>query len=282
MGNEVVIMESNIIDLDINKVSPNLEQPRKTFDEEHLRILSDSILEYGVFQPILVKKIVDGTYQIISGECRWRASKMAGKDTIPVIIKDYEDVVSDEIALIENIQRRDLNPVDEALSFKTYLDKYNVSQKELADKVGKSRAYISTSIRLLDLGNRAVDSLVDGKLSVGQAKLLLTVSDINEVNLLCDRIEKENLNVRQLEKIIKEKQLKKTMQCNNVNSENNKIINTNLIDITGKQHIISKLQSDGLCVSLKGDKSRGILSVSYFSEVELDNVLLLLGGSTNG
>lgn len=261
---------------------PNSEQPRKSFDEEHLRVLSESILEYGVFQPILVKIIEDSTYQIISGECRWRASKMAGKDTIPAIIKDYEDIVSDEIALIENIQRRDLNPIDEALSFKTYLEKYNVSQKDLADKVGKSRAYISTSIRLLDLGSYAVGNLVDGKLSVGQAKLLLTINDIQEVNTLCDRIEKENLNVRQLEKILKEKQLKKSVRNNEKILDNsNKLDTTQIIDITGKQQTITNLQDNGLCVKLKGDKSRGVITISYFSQDELDKILSLLKGESN-
>lgn len=267
------LTETIVTDLDINQVFPNTEQPRKTFDEEHLRILSNSIMQYGVFSPILVKLQSDGTYQIISGECRWRASKIAGKLTIPAIIKNYEEIVSDEIALIENMQRRDLNPIDEAMSFKTYLEKYNVSQKDLALKVGKSRAYISTAVRLLDLGDNVIKRIVNNQLSIGQAKLLLTMDNVKDINALCDRIEKENLNVRQLEKIIKDKQ--STGNTNNY-SENTQ---SNIpIDVLGKQNKLNKLREKGLSVKVKGDKTRGVVTLSYFNECDLDKIFELLDG----
>ena len=189
--------------LKISEVTPNPDQPRKEFDQELINNLVVSIKEYGVLQPILVRSIKSGGYQIIAGERRWRACKEAGLKEIPAILKDLKDLETLEIALIENLQRSDLNPIEEALSYKFLIDKYHMSQDLIATKVGKSRPAISNIIRLLNLPESVIELIKNNKISVGHARALLSLEDDNKIIEYSKEIVAQNLSVRDIEKIIK-------------------------------------------------------------------------------
>ncbi len=186
----------------ITKIEPNREQPRKVFDQEALNELAASIKQYGVIQPILVQDKKDH-YEIIAGERRWRAAKIAGLKEIPVIIRDYTDREVAEIALIENVQREDLNPIEEAMGYKRLIEEFDLKQEEVAECVSKSRSAITNAIRLLKLSDEIQQLLVEDKISVGQARPLLAVDDKEKQNLLAQRIVKDNLSAREVEKLVK-------------------------------------------------------------------------------
>lgn len=186
----------------ITKVEPNREQPRKYFDEDALQELADSIKQYGLLQPILVQDRKD-YYEIIAGERRWRAAKLAGLKEIPVIIKNYTDQEIVEISLIENIQREDLNPIEEAQAYKRLLEEFGLKQDEVAERVSKSRTAVTNSMRLLKLSDGVQQMIIDGMLSTGHARALIPIED-QEVQLqLAQRIFDEKLSVREVEKIVK-------------------------------------------------------------------------------
>ncbi len=188
--------------LKINDVEPNKNQPRKNFNEDSLMELSDSIKLHGIVQPLVVKKQKD-YYEIIAGERRWRAAKMAGLKEVPVVIKDYSPQEVMEIALIENIQREDLNPVEEAKAYQGLIKEYNLKQDEVAEKVSKSRTAITNSLRLLKLDDRVLDMLVDENISSGHARALLGLSDQEEQVKIAHKIFDEKLSVRETEKLIR-------------------------------------------------------------------------------
>lgn len=188
--------------LNITKVEPNREQPRKKFDEDALMELADSIKQYGVLEPILVQPRGD-YYEIISGERRWRAAKLAGLKEIPVVIKNLTDQEIAEISLIENIQREDLNPIEEALAYKRLLEEFHLKQDELAEKVSKSRTAVTNSMRLLKLTDEVQQMVVDDMISTGHARALLGVEDAEKQYTLAQRIFDEKLSVREVEKIVK-------------------------------------------------------------------------------
>ena len=187
----------------INKVEPNREQPRKAFEEDALYELSDSIKQFGVLQPLLVQKKKD-YYEIIAGERRWRAAKMAGIKEIPVIVKEYTEQEVLEIALIENIQRENLNPIEEAMAFKQLLTVYNLKQDEVAERVSKSRTAVTNSMRLLKLSEKVQQMVIDDMISTGHARALLAIDNEEQQYALAIRIFDEKLSVREIEKIIKE------------------------------------------------------------------------------
>ena len=186
----------------ITKVEPNREQPRKVFDEDALQELADSIKQFGVIQPILVQDRKD-YYEIIAGERRWRAAKIAGLKEIPVIIKNYSEREIVEISLIENIQREDLNPIEEAQAFKKLLTEFNLKQDEVAERVSKSRAAVTNSLRLLKLSDRVQQMVIDEMISTGHARALLAIENEEDQYLLAQRIFDEKLSVRDIEKIVK-------------------------------------------------------------------------------
>ena len=186
----------------ITKVEPNRLQPRKNFDEDALQELADSIKQFGVISPILVQDRKDH-YEIIAGERRWRAAKMAGLKEVPVIIRDYSEQEIVEISLIENIQREDLNPIEEALAYKRLLDEFHLKQDELADRISKSRVTVANSIRLLKLSPDVQQMLIDEMISPGHARALLGIDNFQEQYNLAQRIFDEKLNVREVEKIVK-------------------------------------------------------------------------------
>lgn len=200
---EVIVKQPTEIKVNINSVEPNRDQPRKIFEEDALEELTESIRQYGVLQPLLVQKR-DGYYEIIAGERRWRAAKKAGIKEIPVVIRDYSDQEIVEIALIENIQREDLNPIEEALAYQRLVKEYNLKQDEVAERVFKSRAAITNSMRLLKLDQRVQQMLIDDMISAGHARTLLAIEDGDEQYNVAMKIFDEKLSVREIEKLIKD------------------------------------------------------------------------------
>lgn len=207
------LFEDNFIDtkknpaqmIRVSDIEPNPDQPRKTFDEAELSSLSASIAEYGLLQPILVAEsgILAGTYRIIAGERRWRASMMAGLDEIPCVIFDGDELAAAQVALVENIQRSDLNPIEEAMGYRTLLDRFGMTQENLALKMGKSRPAIANAMRLLDLPEEVLPLVAEGKLSAGHARTLLGLNNSALIPELAERVIAEGLSVRALEAEVK-------------------------------------------------------------------------------
>ncbi len=209
--NESDLEYEGILEIDINKIEANKNQPRKYFDEESLLELSESIKNYGMIQPIVVRRIND-YYELIAGERRFRAAKIAGLKKLPAIIKDFDKSTAFEVALIENIQRKDLNPIEEAESFYKLQTEFGFSQEEIAEKVGKSRSAIANAIRLLNLDSRVLNFVRENKLSGGHAKALLSISDGNMQFELAERVIEEDFSVRETEKIVKSLQQKQNTE----------------------------------------------------------------------
>ena len=193
----------SITSVRINDVEPNREQPRKQFPTEELEALSDSIVKYGVISPITVRR-VGARYVIIAGERRWRAARMAGLSEIPVIIISADDKKAAEIALVENIQRSDLNPVEEAQAYAALIDQYGLTQEEVAEQIGKSRSSVTNSLRLLDLPDAVLSMLAAGKLSSGHAKVLLGIKDGEKLKAAAEKVAEGELSVRETEKLVKQ------------------------------------------------------------------------------
>ncbi len=194
---------NEVVTIKISQIEPNRDQPRRSFDEDALEELSQSIKEHGVLQPILVRPQIYGGYQIVAGERRYRASRMAGLTEIPAIIKELSDSETMQIALIENLQRRDLSDLEEAKGYQTLMDEYGFSQEEVARTVGKSRSAVANTLRLLGLPDDVKELLEQGKLSAGHARALLAVDQDKKIKEAADKIVKEGLSVRQTEKLVK-------------------------------------------------------------------------------
>ena len=200
--------ESDIKELSVDDIRPNPYQPRKSFNEEALQELAESIKNYGVFQPIIVKKSIKG-YDLIAGERRLRASKLAGRATIPAIIKEFSDDQMREIALLENLQRENLSPIELAWAYKGIIDSLHIRQEDLADKIGKSRSHVTNTLGLLRLPEEIQNQILDNKISMGHAKILSKIDDDYKVKEFADKIVNNNISVRELEEITKEEELKK-------------------------------------------------------------------------
>lgn len=198
------IGDHSISMLSLSIIDPKSDQPRKYFDKEALEELASSISENGLLQPIIVREYLGGRYQIIAGERRFRASKLAGLSEIPVIIMDKDDRKAAEIALIENIQRENLNPVEEAMAFRSLMNEYGLTQEELSEKIGKSRSAIANTVRLLDLPDPVLEMVAGGELSAGHGRTLLGVNLKDNMILLAKRAVEFDLSVRQLEEAVKE------------------------------------------------------------------------------
>ena len=246
----------------INKVEPNREQPRKAFEEDALYELSDSIKQFGVLQPLLVQKKKD-YYEIIAGERRWRAAKMAGIKEIPVIVKEYTEQEVLEIALIENIQRENLNPIEEAMAFKQLLTVYNLKQDVVAERVSKSRTAVTNSMRLLKLSEKVQQMVIDDMISTGHARALLAIDNEEQQYALAIRIFDEKLSVREIEKIIKElKNPKKKVE--------KRIVENSFIyqDLEEKMKAVI-----GTKVSINQKaKGKGKIEIEYYSDEELERI----------
>lgn len=246
----------------INMVEPNRDQPRKNFEEDALLELADSIKQFGVLQPLLVRKRKD-YYEIIAGERRWRAAKLAGIKEVPVIIKEYTDQEIVEIGLIENIQRENLNPIEEAMAFKRLLEEFNLKQDEVAERVSKSRTAVTNSMRLLKLDERVQQMIIDDMISTGHARALLAVDDAEMQYTLANKIFDEKLSVRETEKLVKEiKNPKKPKE--------KKIVENSFVyrDLENKMKDIFGTK---VSISSKG-KGKGKIEIEYYSDDELEHM----------
>lgn len=194
--------------IDVDLIESNPYQPRRSFSEKELKELAESIKSNGLLQPIIVRQISEDKYQIVAGERRWRASRIAGLKKIPAIVKELEDFEMLQLALIENLQREDLNPVEEALAYKQLIEKFGFTQNEIAQIVGKDRATITNTIRLLNLSEKVLELLRENKITEGHARVLLRISDFKEQEEMAKRIIEEGISVRQLEKMLSPKDKK--------------------------------------------------------------------------
>jgi ParB family chromosome partitioning protein len=261
--------------MDIGKVEPNRDQPRKKFDEDALLELAESIKQFGVLQPLLVQER-DDYYEIIAGERRWRAAKLAGVKQIPVIIKKLSEQEIMEISLIENIQREDLNPIEEALAYKRLLTEFNLKQDEVAERVSKSRTAVTNAMRLLKLNDKVQQMVIDEMLSTGHARALLGIEDPEKQYTIAQKIFDEKLSVRDTEKLVKNLQ----------NEKKNKPEEKEQIDpkLEAIYHDLEEQMKDILgtkvCINHK-DAKKGKLEIEYYSQDELDRIIDLLRTISN-
>ena len=251
----------------ITRVEPNREQPRKHFDEDALQELADSIKQFGLLQPILVQDRKD-YYEIIAGERRWRAAKLAGLKEVPVIIKNYTEQEIVEIALIENIQREDLNPIEEAQAYKKLLTEFNLKQDEVAERVSKSRAAVTNSIRLLKLGEKVQQMVIDDMISTGHARALLAVDDLDEQYNLAQKIFDEKLSVREVEKLVKN--LHKAPKPKKADDKTLQVIYQD-IEEKLKQKLGTKVS-----IAAKGEGA-GKIEIEFYSHEDLDRLIDMMG-----
>ena len=263
---EKIVEKKGVETLKITEVEPNREQPRKNFNEDALLELSDSIKQYGVIQPLIVQKKGDH-YEIIAGERRWRAAKMAGIKEIPVIIKDYSDQQVMEISLIENIQREDLNPIEEAMAYKNLMEEFHLKQDEIAEKVSKSRTAVTNSMRLLKLDKRVQQMMIDDMISAGHARTLITIEDPDVQYNIATKIFDEKLSVRETEKMVKliQKPEVKKEKAEKVNSFIYKDIEDKIKAILGTKVTVDHRSNN-----------KGRISIEYYSNDELERILFLL------
>ena len=256
----------------ISLVEPNRNQPRKMFGKDSLDELTKSVKQYGVLQPIIVKKI-GNRYEIVAGERRWRAAQAAGLSEVPVVVRDYDDQKAKEIAIIENIQRTDLNPIEEALAYKSLIEEYNLTQEELSDKVSKNRSTITNSLRLLKLSKNIQQYMIDGQISSGHARALLSLEDEGKRELLALDIMKRSLSVRDTEKAAKALSKKKNVELSDL-TETSKEDTVRDLSLFYKEYEDSIQGVLGTKVHInQKDKNKGRIEIEYYSQVELDRIM---------
>ncbi len=254
----------------ISRIEPNEGQPRKSFDEETLKELADSMKEYGILQPLLVKRKGDN-FQIIAGERRWRAAKMAGLKEVPVIVREYNKQQSVEIALIENVQRADLNPIEEALAYQQLMQEFGLKQEEIALRVSKNRATITNSIRLLKLAEPVQQLLISGEISSGHARALLGLEDKEQQIALASQIIEKGLNVRQIEKLVK--MMTKPQKDEKEKEEGEeKDLSFIFRDLEEK---MKGIMGTKVMIHQK-DKNKGRIEIEYYSASELERIVELI------
>ena len=259
------VVKKEEIKLRISEVEPNREQPRKKFDEDALLELSESIKQYGVLQPLLVQKR-DGYYEIIAGERRWRAAKMAGLKEVPVVIKDFTDQQIVEISLIENIQREDLNPIEEALAYKRLLTEFKLKQDEVAERVSKSRTAVTNSVRLLKLDPRVQQMVIDEMITTGHARALLSIEDKEQQYKIAMQVFDQKLSVCDVEKLMK------TMQ--NTENRKEKSQPENAFIYENLEEKMKALFGTKVSISHKANH-KGKIVIDYYSDDELERLMEL-------
>lgn len=259
--------------LRISEIEPRSDQPRKTFDHEPLEALADSIAQFGVIQPIVVRenKSAEGTYEILAGERRWRAAKMAGLSEIPAVILEGDDLKAAQVSVIENVQREDLNPIEEALAYQTLLDGFHLTQEEVSRQVGKSRSAIANLLRLLDLPDEVLEMVKTGKLSAGHARALLGLKNPEHMITLANKIIEKDLSVRDVEKTIR---LFNYEPENAMPQSNEEIQKKSYIkDIERRA-----LSAIGRKVKIVQSPKKKVLEVSYSDDEDLEDLLRTLCG----
>ena len=255
----------------ISKVGPNKEQPRKQFDEDALMELAESIKQFGIIQPLIVQE-KNGFYEIIAGERRWRAAKLAGLKEVPVIVKDYSDLEVVEISLIENIQRENLNPIEEALAYKRLLTEFNLKQDEVAERVSKSRTAVTNSMRLLKLDERVQQMVIDDMLSTGHARALLGIEDPELQYSTAVKVFDEKLSVREVEKLVKKMQQGKTEK-----KKEETVHDFIYTDLEEKMKA-----AVGTKVSIhQNAKGKGKIEIEYYSREDLERIIDIITNAEN-
>lgn len=251
--------------VDINKVEPNKDQPRKSFNEDSLIELSESIKQHGIVQPLVVAK-KDDYFEIIAGERRWRAAKKAGLKEVPVVVKDYSPQEIMEIALIENIQREDLNPIEEAFAYKRLLEEFNLKQDEVAERVSKSRTAVTNSIRLLKLNEKVQQMVIDDMIQTGHARALLGIEDLEKQYMMAQKVFDEKLSVRETEKLVKKVQKEK--------EEVEKTKMDKQLEIVYQDLEEKMKQILGTKVSINAkDENKGKIEIEYYNKEDLDRLI---------
>lgn len=260
------IVENSAIKIPLNMIKPNSEQPRKNFNDETIANLAESVKEHGIIQPLILKK-QDDMYIIVAGERRWRAAKKVGLNEVPAIVMDLSDKDVLEISLIENIQREDLNPIEEAIAYKKLLVDFEITQEDLAIKIGKSRSAITNCMRLLNLDKRVQDYIIDGVLSEGHGRALLAVDDNNLQYILAQKVIDDTLNVRQTEFLVRASSKKPAVQKNEVNDKLLPYYND----------VKDKLQNYfGTKVLVSNKNNKGKIEIEYYSNEDLERILDIL------
>mgnify|MGYP006392780269 CR=1 FL=1 len=262
-----VIIKEGIQTLNISEIEPNKDQPRKQFNEDALQELADSIKQYGIIQPLIVTKR-DNYYELIAGERRWRAARLAGLKQVPVIIKDYTNKEIVEIALIENIQREDLNPIEEALAYKRLIEEFSLKQDEVAERVSKSRTAVTNSMRLLKLSDKVQQMLIEDMLSTGHARALLPLEDSTLQHETACKIFDENLSVRETERLIK-KILSAPIEKDVVETIDHQFLYTEV------ENKLKTILGSKINVKAKTN-NKGKIEIEYFSKDELERITEML------
>ncbi len=270
-GLGALMLENNVDDmvststLNINEIIPNKEQPRKTFDQTALEELADSIRQHGVLQPLLVRPLPNGAYQLVAGERRWRASRLAELKEVPVIIKELTDTEAMEIAIIENLQREDLNPIEEAEGLQTLIDKCGFTQEEVATSVGKSRPAITNALRLLKLPEDVREMTKKGEISAGHARALLSFDSQALMQEVAAKIVSDKLTVRDVEKLAKRP---KTTETKNAPRRRDSIYDEVELSLT---------EALGRKVKVYNGRSKGTLEIEFYSADDLKNIANIIG-----
>jgi ParB family transcriptional regulator, chromosome partitioning protein len=257
--------EESVQEVSLKEIRPNPYQPRKIFEPQAIEELKESILEHGILQPIIVRKSIKG-YEIVVGERRYRAATAAKLETVPVVVRELNDQQMMELAVLENLQREDLTPIEEGAAYQMLMDKLNLTQEELAKRLGKSRPHIANHIRLLSLPAPVQELISEGKLSMGHGRALLGLKDKKKLSMIVNRILKESLNVRQLEKIIQEAN-------DNVPRETKK---NERKDVFIQEQESLLRERFGTTVTIKQSKKKGKIELEFFSKEDLDRILELL------
>lgn len=262
--NEKIENQASEKELKITEVEPNKKQPRREFDREKLESLADSIREHGIIQPLVVVKNNAGTYTIVAGERRWRAAKLAGLKKVPAVIKEYSPEEIAQIALIENLQREDLNPIEEALGYQSLIDEYNMTQENISKNIGKSRSAVANALRLLSLDDESKKLLKQGLITSGHARALLSLTDKKKRKVLSDRIISENLNVRQAENLARYMQKASPVRKQPAFGD---------IEL---QALADKLSSGfGTKVKISQGAKRGKIEIEYYNNTDFDRIIKL-------
>lgn len=259
------VEENSKMLISINKIKSDEEQPRKSFDSEKIAELSESIKTHGIIQPLILRKYEEDQYIIVAGERRWRAAKMAGLKEVPAVIMELTDRDILEVSLIENIQRQDLNPIEEAIAYRKLLSDFNITQEELSKRIGKSRVAIANTIRLTNLDERVQQYIIESIISEGHGRALLAIEDKEKQYELAQKVIDEKLSVRELERIIKKF---------NEDEEKDKVIWSNHYLNPYYKEITNQLQDHfGTKVNILNKKNKGKIEIEYYSEEDLQRIL---------
>lgn len=268
--------KDSVKELKISDIEPRADQPRKTFDSENLQLLADSIAIHGVLQPIIVRENPNfaGSYEIIAGERRWRASKMAGLSEIPVVIVDGDDLKVAQIALVENVQRENLNPVEEALAYSALMDRHNLTQEQIAKEVGKSRPAVANMLRLLDLPDEVLEMLKEEKITNGHARALLGLENDEDMIALAEKTAEKGLSVREVERLVKSICEKNDEVEAVVEEKPDAQRRVYMRDLEKKV-----MQTLGRKVKINQSSKKKTLELAYHSDEDLEALLTLICGS---